>query len=664
VCFGKHSFFFLSTTMVALQSFLSLCFVIGNHAIRTSLDEVGFAKMESAKSAAAQLSTHLHSIGSGELHHVCVTGNAAEQMVDAFVLQGTGATRQELVLPSTISTSTECTVQTAEVGNTEFTIKDALTDSCMARWKTRTATCDVLFHAHNGGDCTDLFKFRIANDNSGADMIILHDDDDLFSCFNHKMEAYRREHPGAIRTNPEEAGSWIKASDEAGGHSVEAMIAALKTTAPKIISRIALAEGLDEHADLHTKIKTAAGQRNSMVDVMAEIVEATQGKTTGSLMQMLNSKKKAGEQAVVIDNGSGRIKAGFAGDDVPRHVFPAFVGVPKYDEVIVGLENKPFLIGDEADAMRGVMTLHYPIEHGIVVNWDHMEKVWSHTFTELLRVESAAQPVILTEAPANPLENREKMVQLMFEKFHVPKVYIALQAVLSLYAAGRTTGLVVESGDGVTHTVPVYEGYALSHRIKRLDFAGRDLTEWMEKLLGERGQFRGVTSAEREIAKKIKETVGYVALDFEAEMEKDVSSIEENYLLPDGNTITVGNERFRCPEALFDPSMIGLEQLGIHQAVHDTIVGCDIDIRAALWGNIIISGGNTLFPGFADRLKAEVQEKAPGEITVELEASDEREFNVWIGGSILSSMSTFQAMWITTAEFDEFGAEIVHKKCA
>jgi len=349
-------------------------------------------------------------------------------------------------------------------------------------------------------------------------------------------------------------------------------------------------------------------------------------------------------------------------------VFPSIVALPKYDEAMVGMGHKETLVGDEAQGMRGVMTLHYPIDHGIVTNWDYMEKVWQHTFTSELRVSPEEHPVMLTEAPANPKANREKMTQIMFETFNVPKLYVSIQAVLSLYASGRTTGLVVDSGDGVTHTVPIYEGYALGHAVQRLDLAGRDLTDWMMKLLTERGEFRPVTSAEREITRDIKEKLAFVAEDYQAALDDTEGTIypdlEKTYQLPDGNIITIGNERFRCPEAMFKPSMIGLEQMGIHEAAFQTIQDCDIDVRTDLYENIVISGGSTMFAGLQARLQKEIQAKAPSTVTVEVEASDERKYAVWVGGSILSSLSTFQQMWITREEYDESGPGIVHKKCA
>jgi actin-related protein len=250
----------------------------------------------------------------------------------------------------------------------------------------------------------------------------------------------------------------------------------------------------------------------------------------------MDEGEDSGPKPIVIDNGSGMVKAGFAGEDHPCAVFSSIIAYPSYSTQMVGVSNsKTYFIGDEAQQKRGVCKIKYPIAHGIIEDWDDMKKIWTHTFYNELRANPAEHPVMLTEAPLNPKSNREQMCRIMFDDLDVPAMYIQIQAVLSLYAAGRTTGIVVDSGDGVTHTVPIFEGYQIPHAIDKILLAGRDLTSYLARILKD-DNYNFETSAEKESVRDMKEKLCYVADDYEAELKKaaEDSTLKKSYVLPDG----------------------------------------------------------------------------------------------------------------------------------
>ena len=369
---------------------------------------------------------------------------------------------------------------------------------------------------------------------------------------------------------------------------------------------------------------------------------------------------------LVLDNGSGMMKAGFAGDDAPRSVFPSIVGRPRYLSVMVGMYQRDAYVGDEA-ATRGRNVLNYrnPLEKGIVTNWDDMEKIWHHTFYNELRVAPEECGVLITEQPFNPEADREKTTQIMFETYNIPFFHQCICPVLSLYASGRTTGLVIDSGAGVSHVVPIFKQHALTHAIQRQEFAnGGDLTDFLRKMLSERG-YSFTTTADREIARDIKQKLCYVSLDFKKELQDSQSSshIERQYELPDGQVITLGDERFRCTEPIFQPAHIGMSALGLQDLIHNSIMKCDINLRHYLYSNIILSGGNCLFPGLGERVKKELTASASTGVRIDVKSPPEMNYSTWIGGSILASMADFNRMCISLAEYDEFGPAILYRKC-
>jgi actin, other eukaryote len=363
----------------------------------------------------------------------------------------------------------------------------------------------------------------------------------------------------------------------------------------------------------------------------------------------------------VIDNGSGVCKAGFSGDHLPRSVFPSIIGRPRMP-ISVMTSTEGLYIGEEALNKKGILNLKYPIDHGIISNWEDMECIWKHIFAIELRVPSEDSSVLLTEPPLNPKNNKQRMCEIMFESLNVLGVYIGIQAVLSLYSSAMTTGLVLDIGDGVTHAVPTFEGYALSNSIQRLNLAGKDVTNYLNTLLNCQG-YKFQTTSELEIVREIKENLCYVALDYSKELLKNDHDASENFTLPDGNVVCLVQSRFQAPEVFFKPDLVGLDIDSVHLAVYSSIRTSDIDVRKELYKNILLSGGSTLFPGFSDRLLSELKTVSNTAAKIQVLAPTERKFSVWIGGSILASLDSFRSLMLTQDEYYESGSSAIHKKC-
>ncbi|KAG8542592.1 hypothetical protein GDO81_026450 [Engystomops pustulosus] len=362
--------------------------------------------------------------------------------------------------------------------------------------------------------------------------------------------------------------------------------------------------------------------------------------------------------AVIFDNGSGLCKAGVAGDLFPKTVFTSVVGRSQVTPPMVGVGQKECYIGEEAQARRGVLSLTYPVERGMITSWDDIEKIWTHVYDRELHLTASDHPVLLTEVPLSPLQNREKAAEIMFELFNVPGMYVALQAALTLYASGATTGMFVNIGDGVVHAVPIFDGYIISHAMARLHLAGSDITECLMRLLFEIGH-TFMSSAEREIARDIKERLCYVEL----EPQETRTEALKVYTLPDGNTVSLGSQLSRAPEILFSPANVGLEAPGVHELLYRSIMKCPIDVRRDLYGSIVLTGGTTLFPGFEERISREVEHLVPSGVKVRTILPEKRQYSVWMGASILSSLSVFRDLWLTSSEYKEVGPAAVHKRC-
>lgn len=367
--------------------------------------------------------------------------------------------------------------------------------------------------------------------------------------------------------------------------------------------------------------------------------------------------------AVVIDVGSAVLKAGFAGENLPRCIMSPQVGRPRHRDSLCPWRSGQSFVGEDVSANRGLLDVAVPIEHGVVTDWADVERLWQHVFVEALHVQPIDYRVLVTETPLNPRANRGKTVELLFECLDVGGAYLASQPVLALYASGRTSGLVLDCGHGVTHWVPVVEGYSLPQGIARMGYGGRDVTEFLGRLLAERGFFL-FGEREREALRQAKEKLCYVAsTDEEEEFRRTEGSTGETYALPDGSSIVLGSERFRCPEALFQPQAMGLDSVGVAKAAKLSVDKCPSKtVQHQLYENVVVSGGSTMFKGFKERLEKELGEVREG-TPLKVVAPPNRKYAAWVGGAIVASLSTFQPLWIRREEYEEQGPKVVFRKC-
>ena len=361
--------------------------------------------------------------------------------------------------------------------------------------------------------------------------------------------------------------------------------------------------------------------------------------------------------SVIIESGSGFIKAGFSGEENPRFISPMMIGRPKKPNP----ELKTCYCGDAVNDKRGLLKIEKPIEKGQITNWDNIETIWSDTFYSQLRKVPEETLTLAICSPANPLPNKEKMTAIFFETFNVPGLYIIDECIAALYAKGKTTGVILSVGEQVSSVVPVHEGHSLASQANvNADIGGQYLTDYLVKILTESG-YSFTDNADLLVVEDIKQKLGYVALDFEEEMANSVhaeSPLEMQYKLPDGKVINIGNQRFRCPEALFKPQLIGIEIDPLHQQVYKSIYKCDQDLRNDFYKNIILAGGTMLFKGMADRLIKEITALAPS--SAKVNAINASEYQSWVGGSIFSLVG--EKFYVSKSEYEELGPKLTVRK--
>ena len=360
---------------------------------------------------------------------------------------------------------------------------------------------------------------------------------------------------------------------------------------------------------------------------------------------------------VVIDAGSGLIKAGFGGEDGPRSIFNSIVGTPKQMELMVGMELQNRYVGDNAITRYEIMNFSYPIQRGEVTDWDKYENLMHYLLYSEMRVVPEEISILITEGPRTSRKNREKLTEILFETFNVKRLHIANSSMVGLYSYGKTSGLIVDSGYNVTSTVPVYEGYPLAHASLKINIGGEDLSKNLLSMITDKLDETYVDMKGRFLADDIKEKLGFVLLN-----QDDADDVKDStYELPDGKKIELGSELYKANEILFNPDEDIQKEKGVmplKNMVVDSINKCDDEIKNDIKENICLTGGTTLLKNFPEKLRMELSDnKDMGSFN--LSFVPERQFSSWIGGSIMSSLDNFQYMWVTKEEFDEKGKTLI-----
>ena len=375
---------------------------------------------------------------------------------------------------------------------------------------------------------------------------------------------------------------------------------------------------------------------------------------------------------IIVDIGSGEVKAGFVGEEKPKIVFKNYFGEPKFKKVIRSFNNekqelKDSYIGDDCDKFMGLIKLRFPVKHGIFQNEQDILTIFNYLYSKLgiNSQEIKEHPVLVSEPLLNPYNNREKISYSLFDNLGVPALFFASQPILSLFSTSNTSGVVLESGDGVTQSCVVYEGYSIPSSYERYNYGGAKVTEYLKHLLKKRG-YHFYNSTEFSIINEIKESLcfcfGGKTKNEICDSKKSLNKNAVNYYLPDGSTISVGEERILATEILFNPECIGKDYLSLPDMIISSIDKIDNQLKQKSYENILLSGGNMAFNGLNEQLISEMKNKLSKNTKINLKKSENPQYSCWIGGNIISTLEIFKKMWITRKDYNENGNKIIHVK--
>ena len=375
---------------------------------------------------------------------------------------------------------------------------------------------------------------------------------------------------------------------------------------------------------------------------------------------------------IIVDIGSGEVKAGFSGEEKPKTIFKNYFGEPKYKKVLrtFNKDNQELneqYIGDDCEKYLGLIKLRFPVKHGVFEKEQDILSVFNYLYSKLgiNSQEIKEHPVLITEPLLNPNVNREKISYSLFDNLGVPALFFASQPILSLFSTSKTSGTILESGEGVTQSCVVYEGYSIPCTYERYNYGGGDVTEYLKNLLKKRG-YHFYNSTEFRLVNDIKENscfcYGNNIKNEIIDAKKSANKNLINYYLPDGSSISIGDERILAPEILFNPEYIGKEYLSFPEMIISSVNKVDIQLKQKSYENILLSGGNTCFNGLYEQLHTELKNKVIKNMKINLNKTDKPEFSCWIGGNIISTLEIFKKMWVTRNEWNEKGSKVIHVK--
>lgn len=361
--------------------------------------------------------------------------------------------------------------------------------------------------------------------------------------------------------------------------------------------------------------------------------------------------------AIVVDNGSAFSRSGFAREDKPRAVMkttllpPSIAGPELYKQ-------------EHFDTESTTESKTYPIKHGIIIDWETMENLWSYLFYGRLRVSTEDHPLLMSDSPSCPTTNREKMAEVLFEGFGIPALNVSNTGFLSLCSCGKVTGLAVEAGAGVSHVTTIYAGNTWKEGTQRLDVAGRSLCKYMHHLLlKSTANPQLIKNLDKKTVTQLKKEYCYVSMDYERDLQEKASLHPVSFETPDGHLIMLDKERFCCPEPLFRPHLLSQSTPGLHLLACQSLQKLPEEYKTEVINNIVLAGGSSVFPGFPQRMGLELDALLHGRgCRIKILAAPERTSTAWLGGSLVASLHSFQHFWMRKEEYQEHGAAYVHEK--